>query len=143
MQRLEVSGAVRPIYESLGVKRLIVPALRGLFGKAAFQEFAVLSSSYVWFSHWHFCLGQCLSPIAAPIMAAMWLKMSAFAAISRDSCGTRKVLWFSQFICEIKHHILHTDHVLCSVCDLISVTELFIKFSSNILQFVQNLFSRL
>jgi len=24
MQRLEVSGAVRPIYESLGVKRLIV-----------------------------------------------------------------------------------------------------------------------
>ena len=25
MQRLEVSGAVRPIYESLGVKRLINP----------------------------------------------------------------------------------------------------------------------
>jgi hypothetical protein len=24
MQRLEVSGAVRPIYESLGVKRLII-----------------------------------------------------------------------------------------------------------------------
>ena len=28
MQRLEVSGAVRPIYESLGVKRLIVNVLQ-------------------------------------------------------------------------------------------------------------------
>ena len=26
MQRLEVSGAVRPLYESLGVKRLIYPS---------------------------------------------------------------------------------------------------------------------
>ena len=29
MQRLEVSGAVRPIYESLGVKRLIIPSQMG------------------------------------------------------------------------------------------------------------------
>jgi len=33
MQRLEVSGAVRPIYGSLGVKRLIIDACRHVSGR--------------------------------------------------------------------------------------------------------------
>ena len=33
MERLEVSGAVRPIYGSLGVKRLTMGNLRKLMGK--------------------------------------------------------------------------------------------------------------
>ena len=33
MQRLEVSGAVRPIYGSLGVKRLTCPRLSSIFAE--------------------------------------------------------------------------------------------------------------
>ena len=39
MQRLEVSGAVRPIYVSLGVKRLIIIHVTQLNGKCAVLKF--------------------------------------------------------------------------------------------------------
>ena len=60
MQRLEVSGAVRPVYGSLGVKRLIDFSIADLFWQLFWSKFFRYSGSDKLM-----CVCVCTSAVAA------------------------------------------------------------------------------